>query len=52
MGDLGTVDKVPPIDDQGVIRIHWDNGERLGLIPDVDHWEVIQEGMGDETSPG
>ena len=52
LGDLGTVDIDPTIDDQGVVRIHRDNGERLGPIPDVDQWEVIEGGMSDGASPG
>ena len=51
-GDLGTVDEDRPTDDEGTVFIRWDNGEQLGLIPDVDQWEVIEGGMIDAASPG
>ncbi|WKY46037.1 DUF4314 domain-containing protein [Eubacteriaceae bacterium ES2] len=38
-GETGTVEL---IDDMGTIHVAWDTGSRLGLIPGVDHWEVIQ----------
>lgn len=35
-GDEGTVDWE---DDIGTMHINWDNGSRLGLVPDEDRWE-------------
>lgn len=35
-GTLGSIDHV---DDAGTIHVRWDNGCRLGLLPDVDRWE-------------
>lgn len=40
-GDMGTVTSVR--DYIGVINMRWDNGSVLGLIPDVDKFEVIKE---------
>lgn len=40
-GDTGTVTSVR--DYIGVINMRWDNGSVLGLIPDVDKFEVIKE---------
>lgn len=37
-GDEGTVTAV---DDAGTIHVNWDNGFRLGLMPDVDEFDVI-----------
>lgn len=37
-GDLGTVDF---IDDTSTVFVAWDQGSRLGLIPDVDRWTVV-----------
>lgn len=34
-GTLGTVDS---IDDVGTLHVEWDNGRRLGLLPDRDEW--------------
>jgi hypothetical protein len=37
-GDEGTVVSV---DDMGTLHVRWDNGSTLGLVPNMDHWEVI-----------
>ena len=37
-GTLGTIDSV---DDIGTIHVSWDNGSSLGLIPNVDSFELI-----------
>lgn len=29
------------IDDAGTWFVDWDSGSKLGLIPGVDHWEVL-----------
>ena len=39
-GKTGTVAFV---DDLGTVHIDWDNGGRLGLIPGVDRWEVMDD---------
>lgn len=40
-GDKGTVTSVS--DYIGVINMRWDNGSCLGLVPEVDEFEVIKE---------
>lgn len=40
-GALGTITF---IDDTGTIFADWDEGSRLGLIPDVDRFEIIFDG--------
>lgn len=37
-GELGTVDCV---DDMGTIHVNWDNGRRIGLIPEEDQYELV-----------
>jgi hypothetical protein len=37
-GDVGTVSG---IDSVGTIHVRWDKGGNLGLLPDVDHFEVL-----------
>lgn len=37
----GTVGTVTSVDDVGTVHVAWDNGSRLGLVPDADRWEVI-----------
>ena len=37
-GELGTVTF---IDDTGTVFVDWDNGSRLGLIPNIDKWKII-----------
>ncbi len=39
-GDLGTVKF---IDDTGTIFCDWDNGSRLGMIPGVDKYQILQD---------
>ena len=39
-GSLGTVGKV---DDAGTIHMYWDMGSSLGLLPEVDTFEIIEE---------
>lgn len=38
-GITGTVNNV---DDAGVIHVYWKNGSTLGLLPDIDLFEVIE----------
>lgn len=37
-GEEGTVQQV---DDVGTVHIAWDSGVRLGLVPEVDRFEVL-----------
>jgi hypothetical protein len=34
---------VTDVDDFETVHVHWDSGSRLGLIPGVDRWEVIEK---------
>jgi hypothetical protein len=36
-GDEGTIQY---IDDMNTIHVKWDNGEHLGLLPDVDEYQI------------
>lgn len=40
-GEKGTVTGADEV--MRVVRVHWDSGSRLGLIENVDSWEVIQD---------
>lgn len=31
------------VDGIGTVHVHWDDGHRLGLIPGIDAWEVVDE---------
>ena len=48
-GATGTVDC---IDDIGTIHVSWDSGSRLGLIPGVDRWKVIESHTEEEKQIG
>jgi hypothetical protein len=37
-GELGTASFY---DDFGTLHVKWDDGSSLGLIPDVDEWEIL-----------
>ena len=37
-GTLGTVSFV---DDTGTVHVDWDSGEKIGLIPGEDQWDVV-----------
>lgn len=37
----GTEGTVTFIDDAGTVHVAWDNGSRLGLLPDADKWEIL-----------
>jgi hypothetical protein len=43
----GTEGEVVYIDSLGTLHVRWDDGHRLGLIPGVDHYEVIPKPKGD-----
>jgi len=30
------------VDGMGTVHVHWDNGSRLGLVPDVDDFEIVR----------
>lgn len=38
----GTEGTVGFIDGMGTIHVDWDDGHRLGLLPDADEWEVTK----------
>ena len=38
-GDMGTVRFIDSMD---TIFVEWDNGNKLGLLPGIDIWEVIE----------
>ena len=40
-GDKGTVFKIE--EDQDLIWVNWDNGEKLALLADVDKFRVIKK---------
>jgi hypothetical protein len=40
-GDQGTVFKIE--EDQDLIWVNWDNGEKLALLADVDKFKVIKK---------
>lgn len=48
-GTTGTVDC---IDDIGTVHVLWDSGSRLGLIPGVDFWKVLDISTDDERPSG
>jgi hypothetical protein len=37
----GTQGTVHFIDDTGTVHVQWDNGARLGLVPEHDHWKDL-----------
>jgi hypothetical protein len=39
----GTIGVVDFVDDAGTVFMKWDNGSGLGLRPDVDEFEVIDQ---------
>lgn len=39
----GTKGTVELVDDMGTIHMKWDNGRALGLIPEIDEFEIIKE---------
>ncbi len=42
-GDQGTVFKIENEDDDVLIWIDWDNGERLALLEGIDKFKVIKK---------
>lgn len=39
----GTIGKVVMVDDAGTVHMNWRNGSTLGLMPDVDKFEIIRQ---------
>ena len=39
----GTIGTVKSVDDGGTVHVTWDNGSSLGLIPEEDHFTVLQK---------
>lgn len=39
----GTEGTIKYIDDAGTIHVNWDNGRRLGVIPNFDKYEILNE---------
>lgn len=37
----GTVGRIRLVDDIGTVHVNWETGSSLGLIPEVDEFEVI-----------
>ena len=37
----GIEGRVTLVDGSGTIHVQWDNGRTLGLIPEVDSWELL-----------
>ena len=42
-GNKGTVAKIENEDDDALIWIDWDNGERLALLKGIDKFKVLEE---------
>jgi hypothetical protein len=38
----GTKGTVEYVDDMGTVRVKWDSGSTLGLIPNVDEYRIIE----------
>jgi hypothetical protein len=38
----GTRGTVAHVDGLGTAHVNWDDGRRLGLVPDEDHWLVLE----------
>lgn len=39
----GEAGYVVDVDDTGIIHVEWDSGSSLGLIPDIDSWQILEE---------
>lgn len=39
--ESGTMGTIRHVDDLGTIHVNWDNGRSLGILPDVDTYEII-----------
>lgn len=45
--DMDTEGVVTGVDSVGTVQIRWDNGSHLGIIPELDEYEIL-EGVIDE----
>jgi len=43
-GDRGTVIRIE--DEEDLIWVDWDNGERLALLADIDKYKILKKGKG------
>lgn len=39
---VGTLGIISCVDDIGTIHVKWENGSTLGVVPEVDQWEVVK----------
>jgi hypothetical protein len=39
--ESGTMGVIYHVDSLGTLHVHWENGRRLGVVPDVDRYEVV-----------
>jgi hypothetical protein len=37
----GTMGVVYHVDSIGTLHVHWENGRRLGVVPNVDRYELV-----------
>ena len=42
----GTEGTIRLVDGMGIIHVNWDNGRTLGIIPDVDRYQLIEDSSG------
>lgn len=48
----GAEGTVSIVDSAGTVHVRWDNGRRLGLVPDEDRWEKIPPLSSEEVALG
>lgn len=39
----GTEGTIKFVDDMGTIHVQWDNGSSLGIVPEVDKYEILND---------
>jgi len=39
----GTEGTIKFVDDMGTIHVSWDNGSSLGIVPEVDKYEILND---------
>ena len=39
--ESGTIGVIYHVDSLGTIHVHWENGRTLGVVPNVDKYEVV-----------
>lgn len=42
-GDKGTISKIDDSEEERLIWVEWDNGEKLAIIEGIDKYKVIKE---------